>query len=71
MINPIIFVIFNSDFRKAFKDLLLYNCLVVSPRRSVRTGGVQIGKDNEFEYRWRTSVVLSSIPEHVPLRGRS
>ena len=37
MINPIIYVIFNADFRKEFKDLLLCICRGVAPQQIVRT----------------------------------
>jgi len=48
MINPTIYMIFNADFRKGFKDLLLCNCHRVAPQRNVRPYRVEIGKDNEF-----------------------
>jgi len=49
MINPTIYVIFNADFRKGFKDLLLCtNCRRVAPERHIRTRGAQICRDNEF-----------------------
>ena len=46
MINPTIYVIFNADFRKGFKDLLLCNCRRVAPQQNVRTRGVELDKDN-------------------------
>ena len=48
MINATIYVIFNADFHKGFKDLLLCNCWGVAPQQIVRTRGLEIGKDNEF-----------------------
>jgi len=48
MINPTIYVTFNADFRKGFKDLLLCNCRRVAPQRNIRTRRVEIGRDNEF-----------------------
>jgi len=48
MINPTIYVIFNADFRKGFKDLLLCNCRRVAPQRNIRIRRVEIGRDNEF-----------------------
>lgn len=41
-------MIFNADFRKGFKDLLLCNCWGVAPQQIVRIRGLEIGKDNEF-----------------------
>ena len=48
MINPAIYVIFNANFRKGFKDLLLRKRRKVAPQRNIRTRGVEIGRDNEF-----------------------